>query len=90
MEINDYDVVADLYEIYVPAAFDIDFFQQETQKAAGEVLELMSGAGRVSIPLTAAGVRLTCVDLSEELNAVLKGKLHRLGLAADVYRMDIR
>ncbi len=90
MEINDYDAVADLYDTYVPVTFDIDFFLQETKKAPGEVLELMSGTGRVSIPLIAAGVRLTCVDLSEELNAVLKVKLLRLGLAADVHRMDVR
>ncbi|TLN18751.1 class I SAM-dependent methyltransferase, partial [bacterium] len=90
MEINDYDNIADLYDIYVPATFDIDFFVRETAKVRGEVLELMSGTGRVSIPLLEAGVRLTCVDLSAELNAVLKRKLAQRGLKADVYRMDVR
>lgn len=89
MEINNYDSVADLYDIYVPATFDIDFFVNETKKAPGEVLELMSGTGRVSIPLLEAGVKLTCVDLSARLNAVLEQKLHQLGLQTDVHQMDI-
>ena len=89
MEINNYDYIADLYDIYVPATFDIDFFLAETKKASGEVLELMSGTGRVSIPLLEAGVKLTCVDLSAELNAVFENKLRQMGLKADVYQMDV-
>jgi len=89
MEINNYDYVADLYDIYVPATFDIDFFLAETRKASGQVLELMSGTGRVSIPLIKAGVKLTCVDLSAGLNAILKDKLEKMGLKADVYQMDV-
>lgn len=89
MDINDYDGIADLYDIYVPATFDIDFFVEETRKAAGEVLELMSGTGRVSIPLIKAGVKLTCVDLSAESNSILDRKLYEAGLKADVWRMDV-
>jgi SAM-dependent methyltransferase len=89
MEINNYDNVADLYDIYVPVIFDIEFFLNETKKTSGTVLELMSGTGRVSIPLLEAGVKLTCVDLSAESNAILKDKLQRMGLTADVYTMDV-
>ena len=88
-EINNYDAAADLYDIYVRATFDIDFFIRETKKTSGEVLELMSGTGRVSIPLIQAGVRLTCVDLSAASNAILEKKLHQLALTADVYQMDV-
>lgn len=88
MEINNYDYIADLYDIYVPATFDIDFFVEETKKSSGEVLELMSGSGRVSIPLIEAGIKLTCVDISAELNGILEKKLKRMGLQADVYQMD--
>jgi SAM-dependent methyltransferase len=90
MNINDYDIIADLYDIYVPSTYDISFFINETAKASGEVLELMSGTGRVSIPLIEAGVRLTCVDISVKLNAILENKLRQKGLKADVYRMDAR
>jgi SAM-dependent methyltransferase len=89
MNINNYDYIADLYDTYVPATFDIDFFVKETKKSSGEVLELMSGTGRVSIPLLEAGVKLTCVDISAELNAIFKSKLKQMGLQADVYQMDV-
>lgn len=89
MEINNYDTIADLYDVYVPATFDLDFFLQETGKVKGEVLELMSGTGRVSIPLLEAGVHLTCVDFSAELNAIFERKLRQAGLKADVHLMDV-
>src|SRR5512147_1565539 len=89
MKANDYDPIASLYDIYVPATFDIDFFVSETRKVKGEILELMSGTGRVSIPLLEAGVKLTCVDLSAELNAIFREKLTQRGLKADIYQMDV-
>lgn len=89
MRVNDYDVVADLYDTYVPYDFDVKFFIDETKKAGGEVLELMSGTGRVSIPLLEAGVKLTCVDLSGGENAILRDKLRLRGLRAEVYDMDV-
>src|SRR5512139_1238449 len=89
MKINDYDPIANLYDIYVPATFDIDFFVNEAAKSKGEVLELMSGTGRVSIPLLEAGIKLTCVDLSAGSNAILREKLVQKGLQTDVYQMDV-
>jgi len=89
MEINNYDGIADLYDIYVPVTFDVDFFLQETKKVSGEVLELMAGSGRVSLPLIEAGVKLTCVDLSAGLNKILAEKLREKDLQADIYEMDV-
>ncbi len=89
MTINDYDIVADLYDTYVPVAYDVNFFVSEALKTTGEVLELMSGTGRVSIPLMEAGVILTCVDNSARSNAILQNKLEDKGLKAGVYTMDI-
>ena len=77
MEINNYDLIADLYDVYVPATYDIDFFTSEAGKLSGDVLELMSGTGRVSIPLIKAGVKLTCLDSSAALNTILKNKLEQ-------------
>ncbi len=90
MEINDYSPIADLYDIYVPATFDIPFFINETKKSSGEVLELMAGTGRVSLPLAEAGVKLTCTDNSPEMLTVLRKKLDQKGLQAEVQQMDIR
>jgi SAM-dependent methyltransferase len=89
MEINNYDHIADLYDIYVPATEDIDFFVKETTKVSGEVLELMSGTGRVSIPLIEAGVKLTCVDVSAALNDIFLRKLQQKNLEAEVIQMDV-
>lgn len=89
-ESPDYDHIADLYDTYVQTDFDIAFFLKETAKVSGEVLELMSGTGRVSLPLVEAGVRLTCVDRSSQMLDVLRQKLIQGGLAAQVVVMDIR
>lgn len=89
MEPIDWSRVADLYDAYVDVAFDIPFFLREARQTTGEVLELMSGTGRVSVPLLEAGVRLVCVDRSPEMLAVLRAKLAARGLAAPVYEMDV-
>jgi hypothetical protein len=46
MSFNNYDDIADLYDIYIPAIYDIDFFVKEAKKASGEVLKLISGTRR--------------------------------------------
>jgi SAM-dependent methyltransferase len=86
----DYDRVADIYDLYVTSDFDVGFYVAEAGKARGKVLELMSGTGRVSIPLAEAGVDLTCVDASEEMLSRLKQKLRARNLKARVVRADIR
>ena len=76
--------VANLYDTYIDTTFDVPFFLNETKSVSGKVLELMSGTGRVSIPLIEAGVQLTCVDNSAEMLAVLREKLVRMRLSASV------
>ncbi len=88
-ESNDYGLIADLYDTYVPATFDIPFFLNEAGKCSGQVLELMAGTGRVSLPLCKAGVRLTCVDNSAEMLAILQDKLEKRGLEAAVHQADV-
>jgi SAM-dependent methyltransferase len=86
----DYSLVADLYDTYVQTTFDIPFFKDATRKARGEVLELMSGTGRVSIPLIEEGARLVCIDKSAAMLAILKEKLREKELDASIHEMDIR
>jgi SAM-dependent methyltransferase len=86
----DYDLVADVYDLYVTSDFDVGFYVAEAGRARGRVLELMSGTGRVSIPLAESGVDLTCVDASEEMLARLERKLRARDLRARVVRADIR
>lgn len=86
----EYGSVADLYDSYVTVGFDIPFFLQEALKVrGGRVLELTSGTGRVSLPLLEAGVKLTCVDSSREMLAVLRRKLTERRLAGTIIEADI-
>lgn len=85
----DYDGVADLYDAYVRFDEDIPFFLDACRSVDGLVLELMSGTGRVSIPLIEAGVKLTCIDFSREMLGVLQDKLEKRNLSAQVLQEDV-
>lgn len=80
--------VADIYDSYVIADFDIPFWLKEA-RTAGRVLELTSGTGRVSIPLLKSGVDLTCVDYSPEMLTVLRNKVEASGLTCSIVEVDI-
>lgn len=86
---NNYDEVAELYDIYVDVDFDVDYFVGEALKVVGPVLELACGTGRLSLPLVRAGVDLTCVDISAKMLDVLEGKLLDNKLSANVIQADI-
>ena len=84
----DYSRVAHYYDSYVQTSLDVNFFLQESKNAI-RVLELMSGTGRLSLPLIQAGVNLTCVDSSPEMLAILRQKLMQQNLQANVLEMDV-
>lgn len=85
-----YDQVSELYDACIQVDFDVPFFLEEAKRAGGPVLELMSGSGRVSLPLIEAGVPLTCVDFSAGLLGILRRKLDTWQLAADLHVIDVR
>lgn len=84
-----YDGIAEIYDLYVTADYDIPFFLQETVNVAGQVVELTAGTGRLSLPLAQAGVRLTCVDASQGMLNVLSRKLKDRGLSVELKRADL-
>lgn len=84
----DYDSVAEIYDLYVTADYDIAFFLSETANVEGPVLELTAGTGRLSLPLIQAGARLTCVDASQGMLDVLARKLKERGLHAELRCAD--
>jgi SAM-dependent methyltransferase len=86
----DYDLVADLYDLYVTSDLDLGFYAEEAGRVRGKVLELMCGTGRVSISLLEAGADLTCVDASEGMLARLRERLRARKLKARVVRADVR
>jgi SAM-dependent methyltransferase len=88
MAAMDYSRVAQFYDTYVKTDFDVSFFLQQA-RGASQVLELMSGTGRLSLPLIEAGVNLTCVDNCPEMLALLQAKLTEKRLSARVHEMDV-
>lgn len=82
--------VAGLYDHIVDVTFDVPFFLEEARKVSGGVLELMSGTGRVSLPLIESGIPLTCVDNAPDMLDRLRARLEERHLDADVRLMDVR
>lgn len=84
-----YSGVADLYDVYVNAKFDIPFWTDESKKS-GEVLELTSGTGRVTVPLARSGIKVTALDISKDLLNVLRKKAERERLDIEIHDADMR
>ncbi len=81
-------MVAEWYDSYAVSDVDVPFFL-EACRGYKSVLELMSGTGRLSLPLIRAGISLTCLDGSAEMLAVFKRKLAQEQLSAAIYEMDV-
>lgn len=89
MKTIDFDAVAELYDAYVTADFDIGFYKKLLKPCAGKCLELMCGTGRISVPLLKDGVDLTCVDYSEAMLNVLKKKARALETMPRIECQDV-
>lgn len=86
----DYNSIAEIYDLYVTADYDVPFFLAESKPVTGPILELMAGTGRLSLPLIEAGAKLTCVDSSSAMLEVLSRKLQQRGLHAELVCADVR
>ena len=84
-----FDKVADLYDFYVNVDFDVPFFLKEAERYTAEILELMCGTGRVSIPLLQAGHQMICVDYSKEMLSVFQQKIADKNYNATLLEMDV-
>jgi len=93
MEKNiDFGPVADIYDYYTNVDFDLDFFKTLC-KGHKNILELMCGTGRISVPLIREGFPLTCVDYSEEMLEIFRKKVdvpvHNKIVCQDVCELDL-
>ena len=86
---NSYDRIADLYDHYVTADYDIAFWLQEAG-SPGDLLEVTAGTGRVSLPLARAGHRVTAVDISYGLLKLLREKAESGKLQVETVHADMR
>jgi SAM-dependent methyltransferase len=84
-----YETLADIYDTFVQVSLDIPFFLKAAKECHDEVLELMSGTGRVSIPMAEAGIKLTCVDISADMLLILKEKLESRRLSVEIQQADV-
>lgn len=89
MQPINFDLVADIYDIYVNVTTDIPFFLKETEGINDTILELMCGTGRVSIPLLQAGRKLVCVDYSNGMLDALKAKAYGKDYDVHIVKEDI-
>ena len=71
----DYDKWADVYDlVYSYVKDDIKFFVEESKTCSGEILELGSGTGRVTIPVANAGCKITGIDFSPKMISLAREK----------------
>lgn len=88
-ETINFDKVADIYDFYVNVDFDIPFFLKESENVKGEILELMCGTGRVSIPLLNAGRQMFCVDYSKGMLDSFERKIKNKNYSVNLIKMDV-
>lgn len=70
-----YESSAHLYDLFDHKE-NLDFFY-ERAAAAGEVIDVGAGTGRIAIPLARRGVEVYCVEPSPAMRRVLEKKLDR-------------
>lgn len=69
---------------------ELQFYLHQAARAAGPVLELGCGTGRLTIPLAEDGVAITGIDLSEAMLALAERKARAAGVAIPWVRADFR
>jgi SAM-dependent methyltransferase len=86
--VSAYDPIARLYDPWSTSVIeDISFYVEEAVAAAGPVVELGVGTGRIAIPTAAAGVHVIGVDSSAGMLEVCEQRAHEAGVAD---RIDLR
>ncbi len=86
--VSAYDPIARLYDPWSTSVIeDISFYVEEALAAAGLVVELGVGTGRIAIPTAAAGVHVIGVDSSAGMLEVCELRAREAGVAD---RLDLR
>ncbi|HEX9924271.1 MAG TPA: class I SAM-dependent methyltransferase [Anaerolineae bacterium] len=80
-----FDLIAEYYDlIHGHLNEDLPMWLVLTQDAAGPILEIGCGSGRLLVPLAGAGHRLTGLDLVEVALNAARAKLEAAGLTGQV------
>jgi SAM-dependent methyltransferase len=82
---------AELYEVlFSDLGFDRDFYVGLAREAAGPVLEVACGTGRILLPCLQAGADIDGLDLYPDMLGVLRRKAAALGLGPRLFPADMR
>lgn len=90
---SSYDAIAALYDPWSRSVTeDVDFYVAAAREAAGPVVELGVGTGRIALPTARAGIRVIGVDSSERMLAVCRARAEEAGVAelVDLRLGDLR
>jgi cyclopropane fatty-acyl-phospholipid synthase-like methyltransferase len=68
----------------------LDFYRRQIARYGEPVLELACGSGRLMIPLAAAGVQITGLDLSEAMLSLAVMRAAERGVDIPIVRGDMR
>ena len=86
-----YDAIARLYDPWSASVTeDVEFYVEEARAAAGPVVELACGTGRIAVPIAKAGVRLIGVDASPAMLEVAREYAAAEGVEIDFRLGDMR
>jgi SAM-dependent methyltransferase len=91
--VPDYDAIADLYDVDMGRNMpfdDVGFYLDCARQAAGPVLELGCGNGRILLALLAGGVTAFGADASARMLRALADRARARAMDAPVARMDVR
>jgi len=69
---------------------DLPFYRHWSEAAAGPILELCCGTGRLTVPLRKAGFDIAGLDATESMLARARNKALDAGLELELYRGDMR
>ncbi len=69
---------------------DLSYYMAQAKAAAGPVLELACGTGRLTLPLAQAGIAICGLDNSEPMLKVARQRANERGIKVDLVNADMR
>ena len=79
-----------LYDLLMPGPNDLPFYERQSKKCGGPVLDVACGTGRLTIPLRLSGADITGLDSSREMLAEARNKTKRSGIDIEYVHADAR
>jgi SAM-dependent methyltransferase len=86
-----YEKLARFYDLeHAALEIDVTFYVHLARQVGGPVLDAGCGSGRLLLPLSQAGLKVTGIDSSSAMLALARQKLERLGQTVRLIEGDMR